>query len=413
MFHTVRTFSKKFSAYRRIIDGELYEEVIKLARELRDVRVLHINSTATRGGIPEILGSEIPLLRDMGVRAVWQIFDMPKDVYAISKYMHNGLQGSSKQLTQAKWHRYEQFNKRLAKHINPNNWDIIVIHDSQPAATLSFMDSKGTAQWIWGCHVDLTQPNQAYLERFIKYLQPYDGAIFHAKDYTYAGYRPDHLLISPAAIDPLSPKNSPMSKTEARKILGSYGIDTKRPIATHLSRFDPWKDIPGAIKAWQLAKQKIPKLQLIIVGIASAYDKQGQKILRDIRKLIKNQSDVYLFVNDIIGRGTKPFLTASDIVLHKSIREGFSLIVSEALWCSTPVIGGDVGGIRLQIKNGRNGYLVDSVEQCAQHIVKLLQNKPLATKMGALGHEYVRKNFLLPRMMRDELRFMQELLEVQ
>jgi trehalose synthase len=411
MFHTVETSSKKLRDYKGLIDGVLYEELLTLSKDLRGKRILHINSTATRGGIPKILGSEIPLLRDMGVKANWQVFDIPNDVYAINKYMHNGLQGASKQLTPARWQRYEQFNKKLAKHIKPDAWDIIVIHDSQPAAALSFLSNKGNAKWIWRCHVDFTQPNPDYLKRFMGYLKPYDGAIFHAKDYTYAGYKPAHLLISPAAIDPLSPKNARMSKTEARKILGSYGINTNRPIITQLSRFDPWKDIPGAIKAWQLAKQKIPSLQLIIVGIASDNDTQGQRILRNIRKQIKNQPDVYLFVNDITGRKAKPFLVASDVMLHKSFREGFSLIVSEALWSATPVIGGDVGGIRLQIKNGRNGYLVNSVEDSAKRIVSLVENKALANKMGAFGQEYVRQHFLLPRMMRDEMRFIRKLLQ--
>lgn len=410
VFHSVETLPKKLRAYRGFIDYEIYDEILQLARGMRGIRVLHINSTATRGGIAEILGSEIPLLKDIGVVADWQIFDLPINVYAITKYIHNGLQGSDKQLDRVGWERYETFNKELAKYIKPDDWDVIFIHDSQPAALLSFMDRKGKAKWLWRCHIDLTQPNLDYQKHFIDYLQSYDGAIFHAHEYVFAGYKPAHLLISPAAIDPLSPKNISMPKSEARRILSSFGIDTKRPIVTHLSRFDPWKDIPGAVRAWQLARQIIPGLQLIIVGMASFNDVQGQAILDKVRKLTKDQPDVHLFVNDMRGRGTKAFHVASDVMLQKSIREGFSLIVSEALWSSTPVIGGDVGGIRLQIINGRNGYLVQSIEECSDRIITLIRDKPLAIKMGKFGHEYVRQNFLLPRMLRDELGFMRELL---
>ena len=202
-----------------------------------------------------------------------------------------------------------------------------------------------------------------------------------------------------------------MSKTEARKILRSFGIDTKRPIVTQLSRFDPWKDMPGAVTAWQIAKQKVPGLQLIIVGMVSSNDAQGQAILDKVRRLTKGQPDVHLFINDISGRGTKAFFVASDVMLQKSIREGFSLIVSEALWSSTPVIGGNVGGIRLQIVNGKNGYMVNNVKELAERIVKIIQDPQMAKKMGKFGHEYVKQNFLLPRLLRDELRFMRKLLK--
>jgi trehalose synthase len=411
MFHNVKTLPKKLRAYRGIIDDELYEEIIQLAKDLRSTRILHINSTATRGGIPEMLGNEVPLLNDIGLTTKWQVFDVPKDIYPITKYIHNGLQGSTKQLSRVEWQRYEAFNKELAKQIKIDGWDVIFVQDHQPTALLSFVEDKGKAKWLWRCHIDLTQPNLSYQKRYVNYLKDYDGAIFHAAEFVFVGYKPKHLLISPGAIDPLSPKNSPMSKTEARKILRTYGIDTKRPIITQLSRFDPWKDIPGAIKAWQKAKKIIPGVQLIIIGMTAPNDAQGQAILSEVSKLIKGQPDVFLFANNLSGSSTKAFLTASDIVLHKSLREGFSLIVTEALWASTPVIGGNVGGIRLQVVDGKNGYLVSSVEELAERIVTLLQDKRLADEMGKFGHEYIRQNFLLPRLMRDELRFMREILQ--
>jgi len=411
MFHSVETLPKKLRAYRKIIDDKLYAEIISLAKSLRGVRVLHINSTATRGGIPEILGNEIPLLQELGIKADWQIFDMPTDVYAISKYIHNGLQGSAKMLNQKGWKRYEAFNKNLAKQIKPDNWDIIFVHDHQAAAILSFMKNRGKAKWLWRCHVDLTKPNVAYQKRFINYLQSYDGAIFHCPEYVFNGYKPPNLLISAGAIDPLSPKNKPMSLAEARKILRSFSIDTKRPIISQIYRFDPWKDVPGAVAAWQLAKQKIPGLQLIIIGMVSLNDAQGQAILGEVRKLTKDRPDVYLFVNDMSGRGTKAFQVASDALLQKPIREGFGLIVSEALWSSTPVIGANVGGIRMQIVDGKSGYLVNNVQECAEAIVKMVQNPLKAVKMGQCGREHVRQNFLLPRLLRDDLRFMCKVLK--
>ncbi|MBI3624499.1 glycosyltransferase [Candidatus Saccharibacteria bacterium] len=411
MFHRVETASRKLKAYHGLIDDELYEEIVQLARRIRGIRILHINSTSTRGGIPEILGNEVPLLNDLGAKAAWQTFDVPNDVYALTKYIHNGLQGSAKPLDVSGWSRYETFNKQLAKQFKPGQWDVIFIHDHQPAALLPFMANKGKAKWLWRCHVDLTQPNPDYQKRFIDYIQTYDGVIFQASDYVFKGYQPTHLLISPVAIDPLSPKNLPMSKNQARQILRSFGIDTHWPIMTRLSRFDPWKDIPGAVHAWQLAKQKIPALQLVIAGAVSPHDIQGQAILEEVSQLITGQADVHLLINKISGRTAKAFLVASDVMLQNSIREGLGLSVSEALWSLTPVIGNDEGGMRLHIVNGKNGYLVDNIKDCADRLVTLLQDQSLATKMGEFGHEYVRKHFLLPRMMRDELRFIHQLLQ--
>lgn len=410
MLQPVPVGLRNFTEYHPLIEPGLFEEVYALAKRLEGKRVLHINSTSSRGGVAEILESSIPLMRDVGLDAHWQTFkSVPNSFYRLTKLIHNGLQGGSQDMTPAQWRQYEAYNRRLAKYLQPSQWDYIVVHDHQPAAALSFLKSQGRTKWIWRSHTDSANPNPSYQKQFLKYLNPFDGALFTMPEYVFNGYRPKHLMISPPAIDAFSTKNAPLKKAEARRIVRSFGIDTTKPLITQVSRLDPWKDMPGVVAAWQLAKKRVPNLQLALISNYSTGDAQALGILKELRKTARGMPDLYLMINEAGPRAIKAFRMVNNVALQKSLREGFGLTVAEALWSKRPVIGGNVGGIKLQIAPGKNGYLVNSVEECAKWIVNLVQNPAKAYLLGQYGHEHVRRHFLLPRMIRDTLQFMLEL----
>ncbi|MBI2588796.1 glycosyltransferase [Candidatus Saccharibacteria bacterium] len=409
MLKKIDLWPRSIEGYRSIMDAGLLNEIYSSAGQLKGKRVLHINSTPNRGGVAEILANLIPLLKGLGIDAEWySLHNVPSNFYRVTKAIHNGLQGHPRPLPQSDWKVYEDFNRKLAKQLDPQNWDFIFIQDHQLTAALSFLPSKGKSKWLWRSHTDSINTKPEYQQRFLEYLQPYDGAIFTMREYVFKDSHLKHLMISPPAIEGLNPKNLPMSKIEARRIIGKFGIDTSCPLITQISRFDPWKDLPGVVEAWKLAKAKVPKIQLAIVGNFTVDDLQAKMILSQVRKAASGLPDVHIITNQAGPRAIKAFQTASDIILQKSIREGFGLTVSEAMWSKTPVIGGNVGGIILQIIHNKNGYLVNDVEDCAKRIVELIQDLRKRRNMGKAGQRHVRENFLLPRLVRDELKFMLE-----
>lgn len=401
---------RSLAGYRTIIDDDLFNEVHALAKRLKGKKVLHINTAPSLGGVAEILASHIPLLNGLGLKAEWRSLPgIPSDFYRITKAIHNGLQGHSHRLSQSSWKLYENFNRQITKELDSQNWDYIFVQDHQLAAILSFLPTKGKAKWLWRSHTDSVYAEADYQRHFLSYLQPYDGALFTMGEYVFKGYRPKHLMISPPAIDGLSPKNRPMTKTEARRLIGKFGIDIKRPLITQISRFNPWKDLPGVAEAWKLAKDRVPDVQLAIVGNFSTDDPHAKAILSKVHEVVRRLPDAHIIVNQAGPRAIKAFQVASNIILQKSTREGFGLTVSEALWSKTPVIGGNVGGIPLQIIDGKNGYLVNSIEECVEDIVELIDNPAKALAMGKAGYQHIRAHFLLPRLIRDDLKFMLEI----
>lgn len=408
MLKKVKLNSKKFADYREIIGDELYEEILELARAFAGKRVLHINATAKGGGVAEILHSMVPLLRDLGIDAEWQVIEADRHFFTMTKKIHNSLQGFDEDLSQPDWELYEGINKKLAEELDPDQWDIIVTHDPQPTAMINYAKSS-PCKWVWRCHLDASSPAAGVGELFSRYLHKYDGAVFTLPEYVFADFGDCKVGVIPVAIDPLSDKNKPIGKEEAARIVEKYGIDTSRPFITQISRFDPWKDPTGVVKAWQLAKEKIPGLQLALVGNTADDDPQSGDILADVKKLDKEDDDFYVVADKADDRTVQAFQAAADVVLQKSIREGFGLTVTEALWASTPVVGTRVGGIPLQIQDGVTGYLADGVTETAERTVQLLEDKASRQRMAQAGHEHVRQNFLLPRMIRDHLRFLNSL----
>lgn len=397
--------------YRGIIDDNLFDEIEELAKELKGIRVCHINTTSYGGGVAEILHQEVPLANSLGLKVDWKTLKGSSEFFEVTKKIHNALQGSDLNISEKEWQIYKSCNLDEANKIKPDDYDIIFVHDPQPALLLNSMERNDT-MWVWRCHLDLSNSDKAVAERVGNFLKNYDAYIFTMQKYVFKNLKRNINIIAPA-IDPLGEKNKIISKEEAGKYVRKFGIDASRPLITQVSRFDPWKDPKGVIDAYRIAKREIPDLQLALAASMADDDPEGEVVLKETREYAGDDKDIFFLINlnkDYSDVAINALQTYSDIILQKSIREGFGLTVAEALWKKTPVIGGNVGGIPMQIENGESGYLVNTPEECAEKIVYLLENKEFAKKMGECGHEHVRKHFLLPRLLRDEMKVMAELL---
>lgn len=397
--------------YKGVIDDSLFDEINDLSEKLKNVRVCHINATSYGGGVAEILHKEIPLAKSMDLKFDWKTMSGHPGFFDVTKKIHNALQGDPLTILEEEWQTYATCNLDQIKRINPSDYDVFFIHDPQPAEIINCI-GKNSAKWVWRCHIDTSEPNHKVAEYFQKFLHTYDASIFTMKDYVFKGLD-KNIFIIPPAIDPLSSKNRLMSEGEAEHIVQRFGLDTSRPIATQVSRFDPWKDPVGVVDAYRIAKKEIPGLQLAMIGSMADDDPEGMKIYEYLQKYAGDDKDIFLLTNQhgLNNLEVNAFQTYSDVVIQKSTKEGFGLTVSEALWKETPVIGGNVGGIPTQIEDGKTGFLVNNVEECAEKIIYLVKNKAAAKEMGKRGKEHVRKNFLLPRLLRDELKVIEKLAE--
>lgn len=405
MLPTVKTEPKALADYQGVVDDSVLTEIKQVAQQLAGARVLHLNATKFGGGVSEILRAEVPLMQDLGLKAEWQVLTPAPGFFEVTKLIHNALQGDPDAITPDQWQLYERYNQTIAAKINPNAWDYIFVHDPQPAAVRQYLSEQTTSRWIWRCHLDSSHPNQTVAARFAGYLEPYDGSIFTMQQYVLPGLSDKMVAITPVTIDPLSEKNKPMETAEAKKIVAKCGIDPDKPLVTQVSRFDPWKDPVGVIEAWRQARQAIPDLQLALVGNSAVDDPQGPIILGEVMQAA-NEEGLFIIANTADDRTVKAFQTASVAVIQKSLREGFGLTVTEALWAGTPVVGTKIGGIVLQIENGQNGFLVESIAEAAEAIVTLVSDPKAAEAMGKHGHDKVGERFLLPHLVRDDLNFL-------
>ena len=396
--------------YESAAGGEVVEQLKELAKPLRGVRLLHVNATPYGGGVAEILRAEVPLLRDLGIEADWRIITGGEPFFRTTKAIHNGLQGAPQDLTDRDRDVFVENARRNAELLEAES-DILFIHDPQPAGILQY-HGKGTAKWIWRCHIDTSQPNPNVWSFLRPFLTAYDAAVF-----TLGGFVPPDLPIErveiiPPAIDPQSPKNLELTNGLANAVLQWIGVRTERPLIAQVSRFDPWKDPMGVIHAYRIAKAEIPELQLALVGSMALDDPEGWDIYNQIRDEGARDHDLFIFTN-LTGVGNievNAFQRMSDVVIQLSTREGFGLVVSETLWKNTPVIARAVGGIPLQMEGGVGGALVKTVEECAEYIVRFVRDKKTAQELAARGRELVRDRFLLTRMIADELRLYQSVL---
>lgn len=397
----LRTLS--LEAYRGIVGDAPLGEIRDLAEGLRGARVVHINATAFGGGVAEILQSLVPLMRDVGLSAEWQVIRGEAEFFRVSKAFHNGLQGMGLDLTAEMKSVWEGYNKRNADAFE-GEYDFIVVHDPQPAGLRHFCRHATGRYWIWRSHIDTSHPNMEFWGFMVPFLRPYQAAVFSMSQYVGPGVHFPELAIIHPSIDPLSPKNRPISLDEAERVVSASGVDLGRPLITQISRFDPWKDPLGVIDAYRIVKRSAPAVQLVLMASMARDDPEGWEYLRLTTEHAEGDPDVHLLHfdrnNDL---EVNAFQTRSDVVIQKSVREGFGLVVTEALWKEQAVVGGDVGGIPLQIIDGQTGFLVHSVEECAEKVLYLLKNRDKARAMGANAREHVRHNFLIPRHLRDYL----------
>ncbi len=398
--------------YRLIEPKGHVDELVNLAKELKGLRVCHINSTPFGGGVSELLTSFIPLLRSLGIKADWQIIRGDRGFFSITKSLHNALQGAKfERIKQEKTVKeYQSHNLANARELDPD-YDVFIVNDPQPAALRHYLP-ESKAKWIWRCHVDSSEPDDAVWNFLLPYIEEYDAAVFTTEKFIPQNIKVGKIATIAPAINPFSTKNMFIKRYVCREVIEDLGMDRNRHLITQVSRFDRWKDPFGTIAAYRLAKEKIPGLQLALIGSFAGDDPEAWDMYAAINAEALKDNDMFVYTN-LSGVGNmevNAFQRASNIVIQKSIREGFGLVVSEALWKETPVIAGNAGGIPLQMTGELSNYLVDSVKECAEKIVYLLQNPALCQHLGTAGKEIVKQNFLLHRMAKDELNLIKSLL---
>ena len=404
MLTQVPVSPKSLQAYRSVAGEEAVERILALAEPLRGARVVHVNATAYGGGVAEILQGLVPLMRDVGLEAEWQVIEGADEFFNVTKAMHNGLQGMDVPFTeemQAIWRRYNQLNAERFE----GEYDFVVVHDPQPAGLRTYTGGAHGRHWIWRCHIDTSAPNPAFWEFLVPFLNAYEAGIFTMREYVGPGLNFPHLAIIAPTIDPLSPKNRPMPLEEAREVVARFGVDPDRPLILQVSRFDPWKDPLGVIDAYRLVKQEVPEVQLALVGAMASDDPEGWFYYDKTLRHAGEDFDIHVLHNfhGVGNEEVNAFQTAADVVVQKSRREGFGLVVTEALWKGKPVVGGRAGGIPLQVLDGQTGFLVTSVEECAEKVLYLLRHPDERAHMGKAAREHVRRHFLITRLLADYL----------
>jgi trehalose synthase len=333
-----------------------------------------------------------------------------EEFFNATKVMHNALQGNPQDLTEEQWETWSSYNEMNARELT-EGWDVCIVHDPQPAGLYSLVPEKARG-WVWRCHIDLSTPNPDTIARLLPFIRDYPESLFHTADYVPEGMG-GHVNIVPPAIDPLAPKNMALSPEDAAYVCQQFGIDVDRPLMCQVSRFDPWKDPLGVIDAYRLVKERIPDVQLALVGSMASDDPEGWDFFNATLAHADGDEDIHILnnFNNVGAIEVNAFQSHADVVIQKSIREGFGLTVSEALWKARPFIGGAVGGIPLQVENGVSGYLVHDVDTCASRSIDILQDPALGKALGRRGKEHVRKHFLTPRYLRDYLRIFTDLAE--
>jgi trehalose synthase len=395
---------KSLADYATIAARGLMDEIRALAEPIAGKKVVHLSATAFGGGVAEISYTLIPLMQDAGLEVEWRIIRGAEEFFNVTKTIHNALQGDPNGLTPEMEEIFRRYQELNAAELVADDYDFVVVHDPQPVGMIDhFPDSR--AKWIWRGHIDFSEPNQSVLEFLLPSIRRYDAAIFHLAEYVPHAQGLPECYIWPPAIDPLAPKNMALSPEDAAYIVDQFGIDVERPLLTQVSRFDPWKDPLGVIDAYRLVKKRFPEVQLALVGSMAHDDPEGWEYYNRTVAYADNDPDIYILsnLNNVGSVEVNAFQVASAAVIQKSIREGFGLTVSEALWKARPTVAGNVGGIRSQIQNGETGWLVSSPAECAEACIEILRDPAEARLRALKGKEFVRRHFLTPRLLRDWL----------
>ncbi len=393
-------------SYAEIVGADVIEQLHQLARQLAGRRVVHVNSTRVGGGVAEILAKLVPVTNELGIECDWEVISGSPDFYHCTKGFHNALQGNATPIPERLLRVWEETNAYCADQLREKleSADIVFIHDPQPAALLRHMPQR-RGRWIWRCHIDLSHPFRPVWRYLRPFVSQYDASIFSLADFVQR--MPHDVYLIPPSIDPLSEKNIELDQSEIDEVRVRFGIDPDRPMICQISRFDRFKDPLGVVQAYKLAKKFAPGLQLVMAGGEATDDPEGEAVLREVREACEGDPDIHILLLPADAHRTINALQrAADLVLQKSTREGFGLTVTEAMWKGKPVIGGDVGGIRLQVVNHQTGFLVNTPEGAALRIRYLIFNGGERRRIGAQAREFVRENFLLTRHMREYLTLM-------
>lgn len=390
--------------YTKIVGEKEINEIRTFANRLKGKSVVHVNSTAYGGGVSEMLRRLVPLMKDVGLEVEWKVIKGEKEFFEVTKTFHNALQGKEIELTENMKRICLQCNEENAKLLDLD-YDYVVIHDPQPLAAISFSPKKKN-KWIWRCHIDLSNPNMEFWRFLEPLLANYDAYIFSAKEYVKSPLEMKNVAIITPSIDPLSDKNKPLPEDQILSTLEKYDVDSKSPILIQVARFDPWKDPVGIVDMYRLVKKSVPRVQLLLISSMAPDDPEGWDYFEKTARHAGEDRNIHL-LTDLKGvrdLEVNAFQRASDVAMLKSIREGFGLTVTEALWKEVPAIGGNVGGIPLQIIHGETGFLVNTVGEAAEKTLYLLNHPLEAKKMGKNGRKHVKDNFLITKHLKEYLR---------
>jgi len=415
MLPKIKLPTKNLEEYKRLIPelSDQLKETENLADSLNGLKVAMINATPRGGGVAEILRSLVPLMKGTGMNAEWYTIPPKNDFFKITKEIHNGLQGKPYNFPEEHKKEYIEHTKRIAELMKDMSADVWVIHDPQPLGIINFLPDLHPS--ISRIHIDLSSPNKEVWEFLLPSLKKYDRIMVSSEDFVKPEIEDTSLVIHPA-IDPLTEKNKSLDLKESSNILKSYGISPEKPLMSQVSRFDPWKDPLGVLEAYKIAKKEIPDLQLILMGLfLAADDPEAFGVFEKVKKATGNDPDVFLFADPAklgsIKTDTlvKAVQSCSEVIVQKSLKEGFGLSVTEAMWKKKAVIAGDAGGVKVQIKDGENGFLVSTPEETAKRLVQIIKDKKMADQIGERAHQTVKEKFLMPRLLQDYFKIFKEI----
>lgn len=394
---------KSLGDYASVAGRDVVARLRVRAAPFKDARVLHVNSTAYGGGVAELLHTLVPLQRDLGLDAEWRVISGHEAFFNVTKAMHNALQGAEVPWDDQMMDEYRAVNETNAKALD-GTYDFIVIHDAQPAGMIETLaDKHPNAKWLWRCHIDLTEVYEPVWQFLKPKVELYDGVIFTMSEFVRPDLKAKKLFLIMPTIDPLSLKNVGLDEDMRHAVLTGYGIDPSRPMLLQVSRFDPWKDPFGVIDAYRMVKESVPDAVLVLAGSMAHDDPEGVEYWERTAEHAAGDPDVFMLSNvDGVGNiEINAFQRAAGVVIQKSLREGFGLTVAEAMWKSKAVVGGSCGGIRAQIQDGRNGYLVSTPEECGERALHMLREPDHAAEMGRAARQTVRERFLSTRSLED------------
>lgn len=392
--------------YSSIVGEKLVDEIYEEAAPLEDKHVEHINSTYYGGGVAEILSSLTLLMNDVGIKTGWRLLKGSQDFFNVTKKFHNALQGENIRLSENKKKIYTECSEINSIIMHIHSLDAIIVHDPQPLPLINFYKKK--QPWIWRCHIDLSNPNKELWSYLKQFIEKYDAVVVSMEQYKQKDLQKPHHIIRPS-IDPLTVKNKFIPDSVVKRYLSKFGVDLDKPVISQVSRFDKWKDPLGVVNSFEIIKKQVD-CKLVLLGSMATDDPEGEIIYNRLMEKVKGNNDIIVinYADDFLVNCLQ---RASDVVIQKSIREGFGLTVTEALWKGTPVVGGNAGGIPLQVIDGKNGYLVNNVKECADRTIKLLKDPRLREELGTAGIGHVKKNFLITRHLMDYIHLLKGMIK--